>query len=288
MWPFISQLVHLAGLFWQVGMKIRISLVHYLNAAPLGWAFLHGPFSDGFEVIPSSPADCADQLAKGQADIGLIPSIEYQRIPDLRIIPGISISSLDAVRSILLIRSKGTDRIRSVAMDTCSRTSVTLARILLEQKLGIHPEYVSHPPNPPEMLKRCDAAVVIGDPALQVNPEDYDTIDLAQEWVHWQGRPFVCAVWACRSSVPASADLVSTFQKARDWGLKKRLEIAAVFGRSLDLPVPFLDDYLRNNIDYNLGQAHIEGLQAFHRLAAGQGLIPGLRPVQFLESARTA
>ena len=102
------------------------------------------------------------------------------------------------------------------------------------------------------------------------------------------GRPFVCAVWACRSSVPASADLVSTFQKARDWGLKKRLEIAAVFGRSLDLPVPFLDDYLRNNIDYNLGQAHIEGLQAFHRLAAGQGLIPGLRPVQFLESARTA
>ena len=149
MWPFISQLVHLAGLFWQVGMKIRISLVHYLNAAPLGWAFLHGPFSDGFEVIPSSPADCADQLAKGQADIGLIPSIEYQRIPDLRIIPGISISSLDAVRSILLIRSKGTDRIRSVAMDTCSRTSVTLARILLEQKLGIHPEYVSHPPNPP-------------------------------------------------------------------------------------------------------------------------------------------
>ena len=87
-------------------MKIRISLVHYLNSAPLGWAFLHGPFQDRFEVIPSSPAVCADQLAKGEVDIGLIPSIEYQRIPDLHIIPDISISSLAAVRSILLIRRK--------------------------------------------------------------------------------------------------------------------------------------------------------------------------------------
>ena len=139
-------------------MKIRISLVHYLNSAPLGWAFLHGPFRDKFEVLPSSPAMCADQLAGGEVDIGLIPSIEYQRIPDLRVIPGISIASLGEVRSILLIKPKGKQLIRSVALDTSSRTSVALAMILLQAKMGLHPEYVPHPPDPSAMLTRSDAA----------------------------------------------------------------------------------------------------------------------------------
>jgi chorismate dehydratase len=147
-------------------MKLRISLVHYLNSAPLGWAFLHGPFRDQFEVLPASPAVCADQLASGEVDIGLIPSIEYQRIPDLHIIPGISIASLGEVRSILLIKPKGQDSIRSVALDTSSRTSVALAKILLQVKMELRPEYVPHPPDPAAMLGRCDAALVIGDPAL--------------------------------------------------------------------------------------------------------------------------
>jgi chorismate dehydratase len=112
-------------------MKTRVSLVDYLNSAPLGWAFLHGPFRGMFDVIPSSPANCADQLSRGKVDIGLIPSIEYQRIPSLQIIPDISISSLGEVRSILLIKSKERQTIHSVALDTSSRTSVSLVQILL-------------------------------------------------------------------------------------------------------------------------------------------------------------
>ena len=99
-------------------MKIRISLVHYLNSAPLGWAFRQNRYADRFEVIPASPARCADQLSKGEVEIGLIPSIEYQRIPGLQIIPDIAIASLAKVRSILLIKPKGSIRIRSVALDT--------------------------------------------------------------------------------------------------------------------------------------------------------------------------
>jgi len=123
-------------------MKIRISLVSYLNAAPLGWAFLHGPFRDRFNVIPSVPAACADQLASGEADIGLIPSIEYQLIPELRIIPGISIASFGEIRSLLLIKPKERQKMDSVALDSTSRTTVALAKLLLQVKLGIHPEYV--------------------------------------------------------------------------------------------------------------------------------------------------
>lgn len=268
-------------------MKIRISLVHYLNSAPLGWAFLHGPFRDDFEVIPSSPADCSDQLSRGEADIGLIPSIECQRIPNLQVIPGVSISAQSAVRSILMIRPKGSGErpIGAVAMDVSSRTSVTLAKTLLQVRMKVHPEYVPSPPDPEEMLKRCDTAVIIGDPALKVRLEDYDVLDLAEEWVRWQGKPFVCALWASRSDRRIPPDLASIFQEAKSWGLERRREIALSFARSLELPAQFLEDYLHRNIDYDLGPRHLEGVGSFYRLAFQEGLISGVQPLRFVRGA---
>jgi chorismate dehydratase len=262
-------------------MKIRISLVHYLNSAPLGWAFLHGPFRDSFDVIPSSPAKCADQLASGDVDIGVIPSIEYQRIPDLRIIPEISIASMGKVRSILIIKPQGKSEIHSVALDTSSRTSVALAKILLQSKMGLRPEYVSCPPDAKRMLEHCDAALLIGDPALKVKLEDYDAMDLAEAWVEWQQKPFVCAFWACRKSASLPSDLNDIFLEAKNWGLKHRNEIASAYAASLNLPVSFLENYLRHNIDYDLESTHIEGLQEFYHLAKQENLIPEIRPLQF-------
>jgi chorismate dehydratase len=263
-------------------MKIRVSFVDYLNSAPLGWAFLHGPFQGMFEVIPSSPANCADQLSRGDVDIGLIPSIEYQRIPDLKIVPEISISSLGRVRSILLVRHKGKSVIRSVALDTSSRTSISLVRILLKLKMGIHPDFVLNPPDLESMLKLCDAALLIGDAALKVPIEDYEVMDLAEEWVGWQRRPFVCAFWACRAGAALSKDLNAVFLEAKDWGLKRRQEIAAVYAKSLALPASFLENYLHQNIDYDLGARHLEGLMKFYQLGSQENLIPKLRPLRFL------
>jgi chorismate dehydratase len=263
-------------------MKIRISLVHYLNSAPLGWAFLHGPFRDEFEVVPASPAGCADQLSAGEVDIGVIPSIEYQRIPNLQIIPDISISSRTEVRSILLIKPKGTRAINTVALDVSSRTSVALTKILLQAKMGIHPEYITHEPDLPAMLSRCDAALLIGDPALKIQPENYDTLDMAGEWVQWQKRPFVCAFWACRSDFKLPPDLAAKFLEAKAWGLNRREEIASTYSESLNLPKPFLEYYLANNIDYDLKPDQIEGLSRFYQLARQEELIPELRPLRFL------
>jgi len=263
-------------------MPIKISLVHFLNSAPLGWGFLHGPYKEGFEVIPSAPSVCADQLAKGEADIGLIPSIEYQRIPDLAIIPGISISSFEKVRSLLLIKPKGKKEIRSVALDTSSRTTAALTKILLNETRGLQPEFVPHPPDPEKMLSLCDAALLIGDAALQVNPEDYDTIDLVEEWNRWQKKPFVCAVWACRKDVKFPPNIVEIFHAVKEWGLKRFPEISGSYAKSLNLSITFLEDYLKRNINFDLSPEHIEGLLEFHRLAEKHGLIQNLRPLEFV------
>lgn len=262
--------------------KIRISLVHYLNSAPLGWAFLYGPCRDGFEVIPSSPAKCADQLSRGEVDIGLIPSIEYPQIGNLRVIPDISIASLSEVRSILLVRPRGRETIESVALDSSSRTSVVLTKILLKEVLGIRPEFFLHPPDLEEMLKKCDAALLIGDAALAVDLEDYHAVDLARMWTEWQGKPFVFAFWACRADVPMPEGLAEQFKEAKEWGLNRRGEIAGVFSERLGLKKEFLEDYLLRNINYDLGSEHIRGLQSYYALAAQAGYISRVEPLRFL------
>jgi chorismate dehydratase len=261
---------------------LRISLVHYLNAAPLGWAFLHGPMKGRFEVVPSSPARCAEQLAGGEVDLGIIPSIEYQRIPGLKIVPGIAIASGERVRSVLLVRSRGRQEIRSIALDTNSRTSVALLMILLRERMGIFPEFIAHSPNLLEMLSSCDAALVIGDAALQIPLDQYEVTDLAEAWVNWQERPFVFAVWACRNSAELPSDLIGTLNAAKAWGCAAKSEIAGCYARQLGLSASFLEEYLSRNVEYDLTPRHIEGLQKFYQYAYHSGLIPELKPLQFL------
>jgi chorismate dehydratase len=263
-------------------LATRLSLVDYLNAAPLGWSFLHGPLKGQYQTFPATPARCADQLANNEADIGIIPSIEYQRIPNLRIIPGITISSLSKVRSVIMVQRRDAKKLRSIALDISSRTSVALITILLRRKMDIYPEFVPHPPELPGMLEKCDAALLIGDPALKVPIDEYRVMDLAEEWIQWQDRPFVFAVWACRADSPLPANLTEIFQQARSWGLSRRREIADAYSKILNLPQRFLEDYLYFNVDYEMSARHIAGLEQFYRLAHQEGLIPGVKPIRFV------
>jgi chorismate dehydratase len=263
-------------------LKLRISLVQYLNAAPLGWYFLHGPLRQHYQVFSATPAKCAEQLALGEVDVGIIPSIEYQRIPNLHVIPEISIAAVNDVRSVLLVRPRGSTSIRSVALDISSRTSVVLLKLLLQNKMGLNPEFIPHEPDAARMLQRCDAALIIGDAALRCSAEEYDITDLAATWRDWQSRPFVFAFWACRGTAMAVEDLAGIFGEARDWGLSRMEEIAASYARTLSLPAPFLEQYLRCNLDHTLGPEHIEGLERFYRLAFDAGLTECQVPLRFV------
>jgi chorismate dehydratase len=264
-------------------LKIRLSLVDYLNTAPLGWSFLYGPHKNQFEIFPASPARCADQLAAGEVEIGLIPSIEYQRIPDLRIIPGMAIASSSQVRSVIMVRHRGRE-IRSVALDTSSRTSVVLLKLLLCSKMGLDPVFQNHPPDVARMLEACDAALLIGDAALQVSPDEYDFIDLAEAWIGWQQRPFVFAFWACRNQACLPDNLADIFEAAKQWGLKARSDIVQSYSSRLNLPEPFLHDYLFHKIDYDMAAPHINGLERFYQLACSAGLISNLEEIRFLSA----
>src|SRR6185503_4499125 len=145
----------------------KISIVKYLNAVPLAWGILEGAQKEKFEPVLSTPAECADQLAKGSVDIGLIPSIEFQRIKGSRIVPGPTVASLYQVRSVILVSMMPLWKVKTVACDSGSRTSVALSKIIFSEFYHTHPDFKPAEPNLAEMLAHSDAALLIGDNAMK-------------------------------------------------------------------------------------------------------------------------
>ena len=181
---------------------LRISAISFLNTAPLMWDFENGETAEQlrqhFEISYTIPSHCAEQLKEGSADIGIIPVAAYTVIPDLVIVPDVAIAAKNKVRSILLVSKVAINKIRSVATDDSSRTSAALVEIYLRKFVGLDPGFTRQKPSLKEMLQWHDAALLIGDPALQARTDGYFVYDLAEEWKRWTGRPFVFAFWAVR------------------------------------------------------------------------------------------
>src|SRR5579864_1713092 len=148
--------------------KLRISIVEYLNTAPLVWGFTEGPLAGKYDLSFTLPSQCAEALRRRDVDLAIIPSIEYQRMEDVVALPDIAIAAKGEVRSILVVAKKPVEMAKRIALDTSSRSSAALVRILAEQYWKVKPEYIEASPDPSEMLKRADAALVIGDPALRI------------------------------------------------------------------------------------------------------------------------
>lgn len=269
------------------------------------WDFEHGrPPADGasprhrvdpglaedFEVTYTIPSRCADQLAAGEADIGIIPVVAYALIPNLVIVPGVSISSQQDVRSILLVSKVPLAQIQSVALDTASRTSVALLRVLFAKHWGAGRSFVPMEADLRGMLEHCDAGLIIGDPALQVDRSRYFTFDLAEEWKRFTGKPFVFAVWAMRLAAMnerrAELDVAEVFQRSRDHGLEPAhlAGIAQNWAPHLGLRQEEITSYLTHHIDYSLGSDNLAGLDLFFRYAAECGIIPASPQLRFLVS----
>ena len=266
---------------------MRISAISYLNTAPLMWDFEHVPSQPNFEISYTVPSQCAAELASGTADIGIIPSAAYASIPGLVILPDVAIAAKRAVRSILLVSHKPIDQIRSIALDSSSLTSVALLKILFKKFWQTEPLFDSTPPSLEPMLSQHDAALLIGDPALQVHRSKYLTWDLAEEWIHLTGKPFVFAFWAMTQAAAqkAPASLAATFQQSRDHGLQPQnlTIIAETWSQKLGMTREAVIEYLTDNIHYYLDDPCLEGLQLFYRYAHECKLIPCVPDLHFAQ-----
>ncbi len=256
---------------------LRLGVVSYLNAAPT----VHGLAGDPrFRIVRDLPSRIGERLHAGEIDLGLIPSIEYAE-GDYAIVPGIAIASRGPVRSVSLLHRGRLEDVRRVAVDTSSRTSAALVRVLLRDRLGRDPEYVPMPPDVPVMLDAADAALVIGDPALYYDGEA-SRLDLGAEWTERTGHPFVYAFWAGRVGAAGAAD-VARLQSALAAGLGALGHIASTYNGHPER-ARLNEDYLRGNISYALGEAELGGLREFYARAHAGGLIARVPEVRFMDA----
>jgi predicted solute-binding protein len=198
------------------------------------------------------------------------------------IVPGIAIGCDGPIESVALFTSVPLDRVKTLALDTSSRTSVALARILCARHYGIGPEMRPMPQDPAGMLRACDAAVVIGDAALLFDAAaaGVEKIDLGVAWRDFTGLPFVFAFWAGRPGAVTAVD-VAALQAARDRGVAAADEVAAEFFRQQPESVALGARYLRDNVKYGFTEREIAGVARFYDEAVGLGLAPAFREVRF-------
>ncbi|MGE3706527.1 MAG: menaquinone biosynthetic enzyme MqnA/MqnD family protein [Vicinamibacterales bacterium] len=273
--------------------RVRLGAVGYLNARPLVFRLDRHP---RFDLRLDWPSRCAALLHEGAIDLGLIPSIEYLRPPDsargphaYRIVPDLAVASRGAVASVAIFTTRPMEDVRTLALDTSSRTSVALTRVLCARVFHIDPALTPIGPDLSEMLASCDAAVLIGDKALFVDagPMRIDgrevvveKIDLGEFWFRQTGLPFVFAFWAGRAGAVSPAD-VEALQQARDAAMLVPETVAAEYFPDQPELQPRATSYLRDNIRYHLGDDERAGLELFYRYAAEAGVVTAAEPLRF-------
>lgn len=237
-----------------------------------------------FELTLDSPAILAESLKTGELDIAFIPTIEYARIPGLKIVPGFSIAAFGEVKTVLMLSKNRVWNIEKVAADRRSRTSVALLKILFREYYRTEARIVtSRSKKLKTMLKSADAALIIGDEAFKVKNEEFIVTDLSKAWFAFTGKPFVFAIICVRESVDAS-DAVYSFNEARKKNLELVDDICKKAAEEQGIPVEVCRNYLANCIRYNLDSDDLEGLKTFFSLAEKHGIIEKNPELLFFEN----
>jgi predicted solute-binding protein len=252
---------------------VRLGAVDYLNVRPLVHGLDRRP--DLVSLRFDAPSECARLLQAGEIDLGMVPSITYLNRPGDRIVPGVCIGSDGPVESVALFLRTPLRDVRTLAVDTSSRTSVALTRILCARRFGIDPTFVPHAPDINAMLAVADGALVIGDPALFADHRAIgaEKIDLGLAWTEMTGLPFVWAFWAGRPDA-ASPEVVTVLHDAARSGLT---QLDAIANAHIADPVhqAIGRRYLRESLMFQLSDRALDGLRAYYREALTLGVAAG-------------
>jgi cyclic dehypoxanthinyl futalosine synthase len=274
--------------------KLKIAAVSFLNARPITYGLERGLGEDRFELSFELPSRCAQLLAAGAVDVGLIPTAAYAESPvELRAVPGIAIASLGPVRTVLLVSEVPWDELEEITLDGASRSSAALVKVLCRER-GLSPRFREVPHE--QVLDAAagrTGALVIGDAGFAAADRYPHVVDLGGAWRETTGLPFVYAVWAARPDV-LGADDIGILQQSLSEGMIHRAEIARGWAEAApheaDAPADAyaparFERYLTENIRYRLGSEELSGVAAFLERGHAAGLFRERARLRLFEQA---
>ena len=247
---------------------LRIGSVSFLNAKPLIYGLEEAP---GIELHLDVPSRLLDGLIDARFDVALLPVIDYQRLPGLRLLTSGGIGSDGATLTVRIFSPVPIERITKLACDTDSHTSVALARILLAERFGIRPEFVPLASAP---TGADTARLLIGDKVVCEEPAGLShQLDLGEAWERQTGLPFVFAAWMARAGIDLG-DLPDRLESAKRAGMANIDAIIQRHATPRGWPADTARDYLTQHLQFDITPAHLRAIRLFHELAFKYGLIP--------------
>ena len=253
-------------------MSWRIGSIPYLNVRPL----IYG-IED--QVVPTVPSRLAELLHRGQFDTGIVPVAEVLRHDQYDILDNVAIAANGPVQSVLLFHKEPIAKLQRIAVDTSSRSSVMLLRILLRMVYRNEPEFYPRPTD--AKLDEHPAMLVIGDDAIRCAQlaGNWSVLDLSTAWREFTGLPFVFAVWAGQRGVFKDAGLRNLLLTAKANGLAN---IEKIVQATTEATPEFRREYLTRSIRYDLGTTEKHAVEKFQQYAAELGLIPARGELRYI------
>jgi chorismate dehydratase len=264
-------------------VRPRVGHIQYLNCLPLYDGLVRSGALLDVDLRKDTTDRLNDALIAGDLDIGpisLLPALQHAH--ELAVLPGIAVGSDGPVLSVAMVSPYAPEELdgKLVALGSQSRTSVLLARMLLEQRYRVRPRYAVMPPDVTSMLLEADAAVVIGDVALRAtdDPRGLRILDLGAAWKDWTGLPMVFAVWAARRDYLAAhpglvKDVHTAFTRSLADSLAQVDDVAERAARWETFSAATLATYFQT-LDFSLGERQLAGVVEFAARAAALGELP--------------
>lgn len=232
--------------------KLRVVTVKYLNTKPFINGLQRGFIDAELELVLDHPAQCAEELLNGKADIGLIPVAAYPELDGYQIFSDFCIGCNGPVNTVKIYSHSPLDTCKLVFLDYQSRTSVQLASIILKSYLNLKITPVKGYPGYENEITGDQAGLIIGDRCFYYNRSIPYQLDLGQAWKDWTGLPFVFAVWVCK--IGTNPELLIKFNQALNSGIEA---ITADFTSEEEVI------YLTQNLSYDYHDSQKTALNRF-------------------------
>lgn len=261
-----------------MGALLRVGFIDYLNCLPLRLGLEETGGLKGVELVGGTPARVNAALLSGEVDLGLVSSASWASNRDvLQRVPGYGIASDGPVMSVLLATREGKalPEARRVALTSESATSHVLTKVLLERVHGATPSYEVVSTRPEWALAEYDAALFIGDTALETRRMGgVEVHDLGGLWKKLTGLPMVYAVWASRGDPALYGFWADRVAQAVAWAdAHPDAVVAEARWRGAPATEEDLKTYFSSCIGYRVGVREEQGLS--HYLAEGGLLASG-------------
>jgi chorismate dehydratase len=237
--------------------KIKVGIVNYLNTRPLVYGIEHSPVMKDIVFTGNYPSNLASQLINGEIDLGLVPVAVIPSLKEYYINTDFCIGTEGEVASVCIFSDVPLEEAGTLLMDYQSRTSVALAKILLQEYWKLNPVIVDTTNDYRSQIKGNVAGLVIGDRALEQRKHSKYIYDLGTAWKLHTGLPFVFAAWVSTKKLDPA--FVAAFNEANRYGTTLIPHVVDTMTyEHFDL-----DAYYNRHISYQLTAQKLEGLHLF-------------------------